>query len=858
VSPRVFGHGAAFRGAIRTVSATLQTATAGLVALYLTAILRLDAWHWREFWIAIAVVAGAYMLLNELVQRRIEGPVVRRLEAVRSGSARPEDLPAAFEALMDLPLRMFLLSVLSWNLGGILIPLWMHLRLGDLSAFSGFAIWVAAITGGFVSCIFGFFALKRLTEPLRDAWATELGNPELRDSLVRRLPLAAKLGLATCAVVGVSVLFAVLLAYAQAARPVELHATQLQQRYLARLAPEIAGPGDPALEHARGEVRALGVAAELLVFDSSAGRVLDGPADLLSPGEGRQLAHPAAALGDSHALDSPNVFSWARLERAPGLLLVAVTPKHELTADLLHVGGTLALLLAVALGIAGVSAFLLAGDVSRATRRLGEQAERIARGDLRVQTVLESEDELGALARSFERMTRVLRDTVARVGETADRVDEAASAIAASSASVASATSDQVQGVEQATTSMASIDRQVAGITESAQVLNGNVEEASSSILELGAAGDELNQTASALSGQIDDVSGSIEQMIRSVRQIGEHTEGLAQEVSETSASISEMARSMNEVDAHALETARLSSRVVELAETGRERVQQTIGGMDEIRETTDTVAAVIQSLGLRVNEIGAIVDVIDDVADETNLLALNAAIIAAQAGEQGRAFSVVADEIKDLADRVLSSTKEIGALIRSVQQESGNAISAIERGTESVQAGVDLSAEAGLSLEEITAAARASGERIKEIVSAVREQAKASSHAAGLMERVSRRVQEIRVAGREQERGNEVVMRGSLVMREVAQQTHRTTEEQSRGARLIRESVESVRDAVDRIHGGLQEQSQACRRAVSFLEKISARTRSNGEAATRTTEATRALKQEAEKLRDDVRRFRI
>ena len=114
-----------------------------------------------------------------------------------------------------------------------------------------------------------------------------------------------------------------------------------------------------------------------------------------------------------------------------------------------------------------------------------------------------------------------------------------------------------------------------------------------------------------------------------------------------------------------------------------------------------------IRGLGGRVHEIGAILDVIDDVADETNLLALNAAIIAAQAGEQGRAFSVVADEIEDLAERVLSSTKEIGGLIRAVQDGDRQRDGAIEGGATSSPRGVALAAEAGVRSRRSRTAAR-------------------------------------------------------------------------------------------------------------------------------------------------------
>ena len=345
---------------------------------------------------------------------------------------------------------------------------------------------------------------------------------------------------------------------------------------------------------------------------------------------------------------------------------------------------------------------------------------------------------------------------------------------------------------------------------------------------------------------------------MRSVARVAESNDGLATAVTEASSSMAEMARSMTEVETNAGETARLSRQALELSEDGREKVHQTIHGMEAIREATDAAESVIQSLAERMQEIGAIVDVIDDVADETNLLALNAAIIAAQSGDQGRAFSVVADEIKDLADRVLTSTKEIGGLIRSLQGESQSAAQAISRGTESVQTGVDRSAEAGIALEEITTAARGSGERIEEIVTAVREQARATQHVSDLMERVNTRVDSIRTAGSEQERGNEVVIRSSTMMRDVAQQTQRTTEEQSRGAMRIRDSMESVRDAVDQIHVALQEQSQACTSAVSFLDQVHGRTRSNDESTHRLSDASSVLAREAEALRDDVGKFRI
>jgi methyl-accepting chemotaxis protein len=297
---------------------------------------------------------------------------------------------------------------------------------------------------------------------------------------------------------------------------------------------------------------------------------------------------------------------------------------------------------------------------------------------------------------------------------------------------------------------------------------------------------------------------------------------------------------------------------VVAVAEGGRERVQQTIAGMEAIRDATDTVEKVIRGLGERAKEIGAIVDVIDDVADETNLLALNAAIIAAQAGEHGRAFSVVADEIKELADRVMSSTKEIGSLIRGVQSESTAAIAAIEQGAQSVWLGVERSAEAGESLEAITRTARESGSRIAEIVQAVQEQARAANHVQTLMERVRSGVDQLRHATHEQEQGHEQVLRGTAGMRDVAQQVHRTTEEQARGGNQIRQGIEVVRAAVEQIHRALQGQNAACEQSAEFMGQVSARARGNRESASELARGAAELRAAAEATREQIDRFQI
>ena len=316
--------------------------------------------------------------------------------------------------------------------------------------------------------------------------------------------------------------------------------------------------------------------------------------------------------------------------------------------------------------------------------------------------------------------------------------------------------------------------------------------------------------------------------MTQSARQVAENTGALVEAAEQTASSMEEMASTTREVNANAEETTRRLNAVVETAERGRQRVLETVTGMEAIRAATEESRRVISDLGRRVEAIGAIVSVIDQVTSQTGLLALNASIIAAQAGEHGRAFAVVAGEMNALADRVFAGTKEIDGLVRAVQAESQNAVAAIARGAESVKSGVDRAAEAGVSLEEITAAARESCGRMSEIVMATTEQKSVAQQVADQMARVLARVEEIQRAGEEQGRGHEIVFRSSVALRDVARQVRSAIEVQSRGSARIGENIETVQRTVEAINTALQQQSKACLEAAQSIESATKHTSEN------------------------------
>jgi len=813
-------------------------------------------------WVWLCAFGGGYAALAIAMatnrQLSAMGPIATFLNRCSEDRASDEDCRAGFAAILDLPRNLAMVGAATWFAIGGMTAVSMALRFKRFGSIESAIVVIAGMTAGFVAGCLLFYLVKREGDDIRASLSAKIPDPDVRSAQFKPISLRSKIICGAVGIAGVPMAVALVFFSVKMDAGVQDFTLRWQNGVLDALVYQLDEQElGSATSSVLGDESTLAAPLDVTLLDFSApNAAARGSLDPQLVSEIKAERRDGIERGGRGSRPLGRVFSWRALEG--GSVLVVSTPLRALESEagrtwIVFVG---ILVAATALGIG--LAWLLSSDIVQGLGQLRADAARMASGDLRRGRVFDSEDEIGQLSRSFESMAESLRSSLSRIFGAADQLEESAADIALISEGVAAVTADQVSGIQQAALSTEAIDGQVRGIADSAGVLNSSIEESSSSILELGAAGDDLNETAVTLSEKIEEVSTSMEQIVRSVSQVVESTRQLSGASSETSSSMELMANSLMEVDESAEESARLSNYVVSTAESGQEKVRQTIEGMHEIRLATETAEKVIRNLGGRTKEIGAIVDVIDDVADETNLLALNAAIIAAQAGEHGRAFSVVAEEIKDLAERVLASTKEIASLIRAVQEEGENAIGAIETGTASVASGVDLSAEAGISLEEITRVSRDSGERIEGILSAVRAQARAASHVVELMEKVRGGVDEIRNAATEQERGNTIVYRSTTAMREVAQQVRGTTEEQARGSSRIRESVEGQRDAVEQINHALQEQAAACRSAVEFIEEIFAQTRANEESARRMDEASKGLLKQSAGLREDVHRFRL
>jgi methyl-accepting chemotaxis protein len=245
---------------------------------------------------------------------------------------------------------------------------------------------------------------------------------------------------------------------------------------------------------------------------------------------------------------------------------------------------------------------------------------------------------------------------------------------------------------------------------------------------------DQLRQLVSRINTTAVQVSGAAQDSQQTALQLAEASDHQAQEIAGASAAINEMAVTIDQVSANAAESALVASKSVSIAHNGSEMVQNTIHGMDTIREQIQDTSKRIKRLGESTQEIGDIVSLINDIADQTNILALNAAIQASMAGDAGRGFAVVADEVQRLAERSAGATKQIGSLVKTIQTDTNEAVKSMEQTTTEVVSGARLAQDAGVALEEIEGVSANLAELIQNISNAARQQASSAGHISNTM----------------------------------------------------------------------------------------------------------------------------
>ncbi|GAB4490561.1 MAG: hypothetical protein OHK006_23550 [Thermodesulfovibrionales bacterium] len=491
-------------------------------------------------------------------------------------------------------------------------------------------------------------------------------------------------------------------------------------------------------------------------------------------------------------------------------------------------------------------------DLERASQKLSD-------GDFSFRTEIETTDEIGRFAKAVKESMQSIGGILKRVKEISRRVASVTEDVERDSRKVMDGASLEAEAISNISASVEEMNAAISDIADGTEGLAASAEETAASMEQMVASITQITEHTQELSAAVDSTSASIEQLSATLKEVDANSRELTAAAGETQSAIMQISAAVKEVEMRAKESAKLSERVKEDAITfGMKSVEKTINGMKDIKSSVEKTAECIQKLGGRSEEIGKILNVIDEITDQTTLLALNAAILAAQAGEHGKGFSVVADEIKELADRTSMSTQEIGHLIQSVQQEVGDAVSAMEEGLGSVETGFRVTSEAADALRKIVESATRSYEMASAIDRSTEEQAKAARLVTDAMEKMSRMIEEIAKATSEQNKGVQLIMRATQRISDVSAHVKTATSEQSLNSKQISQAVELVSDKSQQISRAINEQKIGSNQIWASIEKIKDLPKENKERAFNLNQHVRDLLKDTELVATQMEKFRF
>ena len=498
----------------------------------------------------------------------------------------------------------------------------------------------------------------------------------------------------------------------------------------------------------------------------------------------------------------------------------------------------------------------IAGELTATTAQISEALRRAAAGDLREATWVETDDEFGDAARASDRLMAEFHDALAKATSMAEAVERARRNLETISDDVMSASMETANGVEQTLASVVQIDSQGREIASQADQLFESVRISTTSIESLQSAGAAIRSLSARALRDSSTSIDALELIATKSTTIAHAADQLATSSEAAKAATTQLDQSATEIGERARAAEGIASVVRDLSADGRRAVRAVGNTMRSIEDSVENADSRARLLDERMDEIGEVVAVIDEIAGTTQLLALNAAIIAAKAGESGQAFNVVATEVRALASRVGTKIREIEGITDGLRASANEAAAASQASRGAVAEGIQRSEEAETLLGKIAHSAAESGEHATAIGNLLEEHSAGTKQLNQLVSHVADETFHITEHTAKQLSSQEGATAAAAALRLTAESVHESADDQAQSLLTLREVAESVEDSSLSIREALASQASDSNRSTIALNEVTKHAKTSSQALGDLADAISSLRERSATMRGFTARF--
>ncbi len=572
----------------------------------------------------------------------------------------------------------------------------------------------------------------------------------------------------------------------------------------------------------------------------------------------RAIREMEGRAGHTVAPDTRCLLVLALLPRDEGWLLLRI-PRDVVTRTLRPMQATMVGLIITTMLLATLLGWVSARTMQTPLSEVARITTRVARGDLsdpggRVLT----DDAFGELTAEVTVMRSRLAGTVRRVVELSREVGASAQTTIEQAQKIGLGSEAQVAAVESVGKANDALEQGLREVAATIRRVAATFHDATESGARVDSDFDDLTRDVEALASEASEAASAVGELSKGMASVAEDVAVLSEAAERANEAAGDVDKALSRMRVHAGGAAEAAKRSITAAKGGAESVRRTVDGIGRIREGSEKAVMRVENLSTRISEVDQVLAVIDDIAEKTKLLALNASIIAAQAGEQGRSFAVVASEVRDLAARTASSTREIAGTIQDVREASRDVVGVIRSSGARVEEGVTLAGEAEQSLEEILETAYETSAAAGEIAMATDLQSRKVSDVREEVDQVANMAARIAAVGETQAGVAAGARRAAERIASLTVQVNHVIASLTERNRTLLSTFTEMSEPVDVVDATLEQQAAAMAAITRENARIHDVATASADLAERLDESARIIDEAAEALAAEVRYFRL